>query len=175
MTVIGTPNQQVSPREAVVVGLLFIGAGVAIVLAGLGIIPIKAAPDVQDSPWVIVCAGATFVFGGAALILDFAIVGGTGPDGDLPAGTPLAIRLVQYLLGLGVVAMLTAICTWIAIGRGHRHFSTTISLPFIAWHPASDETIGRFMFGSAAMLLWLILIGFGFVGLRRIIRIEGRK
>ncbi|HEY2907226.1 MAG TPA: hypothetical protein VGJ29_15095 [Vicinamibacterales bacterium] len=170
MTSIGTPNQQVSPRQAVIFGLLFMGAGLAIVLAGFGIIPVTAAPDVKDSPWVIVCAGLAFVFGGAAVIVDFAVVGGTGPDGDLPAGTPFAIRLVQYVLGLGIIGMLTAICTWISIGRGHRQFSTTISLPFVSWHPASDETVGRFMFGVAAALLWLMFIGLGLAGARRLVR-----
>ncbi len=175
MTIIGTQNQQVSPRQAVIFGLLFIGAGLAIVLAALGISPVRPAPDVKDSAWVIVCAGLVFVFGGAAVIVGFAVAGGTGPDGDLPPGTPFAIRLVQYLLGVGIVGMLTAICTWISIGRGHRQFSTSISLPFVAWHPASDETVGRFMFGIAATLLWVMLIGLGFAGARHLARTRAER
>jgi hypothetical protein len=168
------PIQQVSSRQAVVVGMLFAAAGAGIVLAGIGVIPVQAAPDVRDSPWVIVCSGLAFVFAGLAVIVGFAVAGGTGPDGDLQQGTPFTIRVIQYLLGLGMVGMMTAVCSWIAFGPGHRHFATTIALPFIAWHPASNETIGRFAFGVAASLLWLMLVGLGFDGARRLLRARGQ-
>jgi len=35
-----------------------------------------------------------FVFVGAAVIVGFAVAGGSGPDGDLPAGTPFTVRLI---------------------------------------------------------------------------------
>jgi hypothetical protein len=166
----GTPNQQVSRKQAIVVGLWFAAAGVAIVLEGLCIIPVEPAPEVRDSPWVIICAGLTFIFGGAAAIVGFAVAGGPGPDGDLRAGTPFAVRLVQYFLGLGIVGMMTAICSWIAFGRGHRQFSASFAVPFVAWYTESNEMVGRVAFGVAATLLWFIFAALGFDGARRLAR-----
>ena len=51
-----------SPRLAIVFGLLSAAVGVVIVLAGIGVLPVAAAPDVQGSPWVVACAGLMFVF-----------------------------------------------------------------------------------------------------------------
>jgi hypothetical protein len=163
-----------SPRLAIVLGLLCAAVGVVIILAGVGVLPLAPAPDVQRSPWVVVCAGLMFVFVGAALIVGFAVAGGSGPDGDLPAGTPFGVRLLQYLLGLGIVGSLTAIFTWIAFGPGERHFSSTVVLPFMTRGVASGETSGRVVFGIAAVLIWLFLVTFGFVGARRLFR-DARK
>jgi hypothetical protein len=156
-------------------GLLFVAAGTAIVLAGMGIIPVKAADDVRDSPWVIVCTGLMFVFGGAALVVGWAVAGGTGPNGDLRPDTPFSVRVVQYLLGLGIAGMMTAVCTWIAVGPGQRHFSMVVALPFIAWRPASNETVGRFAFGVAAALLWVAFIGLGMAGAQSLIRARSSR
>ena len=156
-----------SPRLAIVFGLLSAAVGVVIVLAGIGVLPVAAAPDVQGSPWVVVCAGLMFVFLGAAVIVGFAVAGGA--DGDLPAGTPFSVRLIQYLLGLGIVGSLAAIFTWIAFGPGERHFSSTVVLPFMArGAAASGETSGRVTFGIAAVLIWLFFATFGFLGARRL-------
>jgi len=163
-----------SPRQAIAFGLLCAAVGVVIILAGVGVLPLAPAPDVQGSPWVVVCAGLMFVFAGAALIVGFAVAGGTGPDGDLPTGTPFGVRLIQYLLGLGTVGSLTAIFTWVAFGPGERHFSSTVVLPFMARGVASGETSGRVVFGIAAVLIWLFLVSFGFIGARRLFR-DARK
>jgi hypothetical protein len=88
----------------------------------------------------------------------------------LPAGTPFGVRLLQYLLGLGIAGSLTAIFTWIAFGPGERHFSSTVVLPFMTHDGASGETSGRVVFGIAAVLIWLFLVSFGFIGARRLVR-----
>ena len=158
-----------SPRLAIVFGLLSAAVGVAIVLAGIGVMQVAPAADVQGSPWVVVCAGLMFVFLGAAVIVGFAVAGGSGPDGDLPSGTPFSVRVVQYLLGLGIVGSLAAIFTWVAFGPGERHFSSTVVLPFMArGAAASGETSGRVTFGIAAVLIWLFFATFGFLGARRL-------
>jgi hypothetical protein len=156
-----------SPRAAVVYGLVCAGFGVAIVLAGLGVLPSKGA---HAPPWVIVCAGLAFVLMGAALIVGFAVAPGRGPDGDMLPDTPFAVRVIQYLLGLSLVGLMTAICTWIAFGPGERHFSSSVSLPFIARRSASGETSGRVAFGIGAVLLWIFLVTAGVSGARSLIR-----
>jgi hypothetical protein len=88
----------------------------------------------------------------------------------MPPGTSWSIRLVQYLLGLAIVSLMTAVFTWVAFGPGTRHFSTTVSLPFWSSTKASGETFGRAAFGFGAALLWLFLIGVGISGARQLVR-----
>jgi hypothetical protein len=165
---------QLSPRGAVVVGLVCAALGGVIILGALGVLPLRPAPDVADSPWLLACAGLMFVFVGAAVIVGFAVAGGSGPDGDLPVGTLFCVRLIQYLLGLGAVGSMTAVFTWIAFGPGERRFSTTVVLPFMVHRGASDDTSGRVVFGIGAVLLWIFLLSVGVSGARRLFR-DARK
>jgi hypothetical protein len=97
----------------------------------------------------------------------YALAGGVGPDGDLPAGTPRWIRVTQYLLGLGIISSLAAIATWIAFGPGPRAF--TVTLPFVGRGPG-DETVGRAVFGFGAVLMWMFLAAFVVVSIQRLRR-----
>ena len=158
-----------SLRLAIVFGLFSAVVGVAIVLAGMRVLPVAPAPDLQGSPWVVVCAGLIFVFLGAAMIVGFAVVGGA--NGDLPPGTPFGVRVIQYFLGLGIIGSLAAIFTWVAFGPGERQFSSTLVLPFMTHGAAaSGETSGRVVFGIAAVLIWLFFATFGFLGARHLFR-----
>ena len=152
------------------IGLFSAATGVLIILAGLGVLRAEPSPDGPAPPWVVVCTGLMFVFVGAAAIVGFAVAGGSGPDGDLPAGTPFTVRLIQYFLGLGTVGTLTAVFTWIAFGPGERHFSTTFVLPFMVHRGTSGDTSGRALFGIAAVAFWLFLVSFAVYGARRFVR-----
>ena len=153
---------------------MFAAFGVVMILGGVGVLHLPPAEDGPTPPWVLGCVGLAFVFVGAAVIVGFAVTGGSGPDGELPAGTPFSVRLIQYFLGLGTVASLTAVFTWIAFGPGERHFSTTVLTPFTAHRGASDDTSGRVWFGVAAVAFWLFLVSFGVHGARRLFR-DARK
>src|SRR5436309_14354364 len=72
-------------------------------------------------PWVLVCGGLAFVLAGLAIIDGYGIAGGVTPDGALLPGTPFAVRLVQHLLGRGIVALLPSIAPWVALGGGPGH------------------------------------------------------
>ena len=161
---------QVSPLWAVIIGLVCTAFGVVMILGGLGVLALTPAADGPSPPWVLVCAGLMFVFVGAAVIVGFAVAGGSGPDGDLPAGTPFSVRLIQYVLGLGAVGSMTAVFTWIAFGPGERHFSTTAVLPFMVHRGASDDTSGRVVFGIGAVLIGIFLLTLGVSGARRLFR-----
>jgi hypothetical protein len=163
-------QSQLSPRGAVVVGLICIACGVVIVLGGLGVVPLTPAADGPAPPWVLVCAGLAFVFAGGAVIVGFAVAGGTGPDGDLRAGTPFSVRLTQYCLGLGTVGFMTAVFTWIAFGPGERHFSTSVVMPFMVHRGTGSDLSGRVVFGIGAVLMWIFLLGVGMSGARRLFR-----
>ena len=82
------------------------------------------------------------------------------------------MRLTQYLLGLGVISCLATIATWIAFGPGPRAF--TVSLPFVG-RGAGSETVGRAVFGTGAVLMWVFFAVFVVVSAQRLrAQIEGR-
>ena len=143
--------------------------GVAVAAGGLGAFPINPSPDVRDAPWVIVCTGLLFVLTGTVVIVDYAIAR-VGSDAQMPPGTPWSIRLAQYLLGLAIVSLMTAVFTWVAFGPGTRHFSTSISLPFWSSTRAGGDTVGRAVCGFGAAMMWLFLIGVGISGARQLLR-----
>ena len=155
-----------SPRAAVALGLVVSGMGALIILLAAGIIP--GAEAAREAPrWVVASAGLAFVLAGAAMIVGYAVAGGVAPDGDLPAGTPRWVRATQYLLGLGIISALCAVATWVAFGPGPRAF--TVTLPFVGRGPG-DETVGRAVFGIGAVLMWVFLLVFVVVSVRRIRR-----
>jgi len=120
-------EQQLSRGGAVAIGIVFIAAGVMPILIGAGVVH----PDGNTTPpWVAFAVGLLFVSAGLAIIVDYAIAGGVGPDGDLVPGTPFAIRVANLVFGLAIVGLMTAVFGWVAFGSGPRAFSTTIVLPF---------------------------------------------
>ena len=155
-----------SPKAAVALGLILIAAGLALVLLAVGLVPGAGASDAAPR-WVVAGAGLMFALCGAAMIVGYAVAGGVGLDGDLPPGTPRRVRLIQYLLGLGIIACLAAIATGIAFGPGPRAF--TVTLPSLGRGPG-DETVGRAVFGFGAVLMWVFLVAFLVVSVQRLRR-----
>jgi hypothetical protein len=166
-------SSQLSPRSAIAFGLLFMAAGVPPILAALDMLPL---PLTRGTPaWVGVAAGLLFMLGGAAIINGYAIAGGAGPDGDLPPGTSFGVRLVQYLLGLTICGLFTAIAGWIAFGKGERHFSMSIGLPFLTRHGFASEWMGRAAFGLGAILVAAFTVVLTVVSVRRLNRARSTR
>src|SRR5262249_33162636 len=115
-------------------------------------------------PWVAMAAGVMFVLAGLAIIVGYGVAGGVTDDGDLPPGTPRAVRLVQTALGLGITALLASIATWVAFGSGSRHFSG--SGPFISG--SMNEMLGRAAFGVGAILMWVFMAVMIVVSVKRL-------
>jgi hypothetical protein len=154
-------QSQLSPRMAAVIGLLIMAFGVFTILGAFGVVPITVAPDLRGSEWVIVCAGVSMLLIGFAFLV--------GLTARSSTWIPLRIQLIQYLIGLGIVGMFAVIFTWIAVGPGPRHFAMAIAIPFMASRSQGSEISGRIMFGCGAALLWLMLIGVGVSGARKLI------
>ena len=131
---------QLTRRKAIAIGILCLGCGAPPVLGSLGLIPLKLAPDVP--PWMGVAAGSTFLLASMLLFVD-AAAGGANADGTLPANASPALRVLQTAAGTGIVTLMAVMATWIAFGRGPRHFSTTISLPFLVYQPKNSDLPGR--------------------------------
>lgn len=161
-------EQSPTPRGAVIIGVLVAAGGIAPILSGLGLIALRPAEGVPG--WIAVCAGAVFVLGGAAVINGYAIGGGITPDGNLPANTPFGVLLVQYILGLSIVALMTAIGGWIAFGPGDRQFSTSIDLPFVSRQSSGSGLSGRIAFGIGAVLTAAFFFALVFKAARQLSR-----
>jgi hypothetical protein len=115
------------------------------------------------------------VAAGLAIVIDYAIAGGMAPDGDLPVGTPPAIRAANLALGLTILGLMTAVFGWVGFGPGPRRFTATFSVPFL---PAivterSNEMLGRMVFGGTTVLLALMFTLCAVVGVARLRRARG--
>jgi drug/metabolite transporter (DMT)-like permease len=156
-------RNQLSPTAGILIGALFAIVGAVVIVAAYrGALVTEAG----DPPWLAPAAGAVFILAGAAVINGFVIAGGATAGGDLPPGTPMSVRVVQYLLGLGIVGPMTLIFGWIAFGPGTRRFRVSgIPIPGL-----DGETAGRIVFGVGAVLLGAFLVAMAVVGARRLLR-----
>lgn len=157
---------KLTPRGAIFWGLFCVAISAPPILGGLRVIDLKPAPDTPQ--WLGVAAGGAFLLAGITLIVDGA-AGAIGPDGQISTDSPRWLHVFQSLMGLGIVGTIGALMSWVAFGPGQRHFSTTVSLPFGWWHPKSNDTMGRWAFGIAAVLIWCIIAGVIVSSIRRLI------
>ena len=85
--------------------------------------------------------------------------------GQLIVG-PLSDRLgrqMPILIGLCIFVCFGAISSWIAFGPGERHFTGT----FMFVDAATNATIGRVVFGTGAVIIWLCTAAFAAFGFRK--------
>jgi len=157
-----------SPLTATAIGVLFVTVGIAVIVAAFQ--STALGPD-ADPRWLAAAAGAVFVLAGAAFYNGYAVAGGAAPDGDLPADTPFVVRAIQYLLGLGIVGLMTAIFGWIAFGPGKRSFR--IIGPALLGL-TDEEHVGRAAFGVGTVVMGLFLLLLAVIGARRLLRARGR-
>ncbi|HEY2163228.1 MAG TPA: hypothetical protein VGH04_04520 [Gemmatimonadaceae bacterium] len=146
---------QLTRRRALLIGTVCVACGVGPMLGAIGVGPFHLSPGVP--PWMGAAAGIAFLFASILLFAD-AAAGGTDADGSLPATAPRFVRFIQSAAGLGIVVVMGSMATWIAFGRGERHFSETVVLPFTAYGSGGGELPGRIEFGIAALLIWVIAI-----------------
>jgi len=128
---------------AIVIGVLFGALGTVAMLASLGVF----AGASMGPSWVGVVAGLAFVLGGLAIIVGYGMAGGAALEDDVAVGTGRRVRIVQYVLALGVAVSLAMIATWAALG------SRT--------HGASS---------AATAALWLFVIVLAVTGIRQLLR-----
>lgn len=138
-------------KELLLAGLAAMVMGAFVMLSVSGILPGKGA---HAPVWVGLCGGMVFVLAGAALLMRW-FAGGETHDGEMPRGTSFWLRGAYYLLGLICIGALAAIGTWVAFGPGTRAFS--MSIPFLGKGPA-NEWLGRAVFGTGAVLIWLFFL-----------------
>ena len=146
---------RLTPRTALFFGLVCLACGVPPVLGALGFIPFSPTPGTPT--WIAIAAGMVFVLAGLMLMVD-AAAGGTNDDGSLPAAASPILHHLQTLIVFAIIVVMGTIATWISIGPGERHFSTTISAPFLTYRPKNTDLPGRIAFGIGAALIWIVML-----------------
>ncbi len=126
-------QEQLSPGAALVVGLVFVAAGVLPMLAAFDIGPLDRE-DINGPPWIGFAAGGTFAMAGLAVM--------AGPRAPLASG----------LFGALALAALAAIGNWVAFGAGERACSGSISLPWLWGNSEFSGLACRIPFGLGAVI-----------------------
>jgi len=139
-------SQPLKPGTALLVGLVFVAAGILPMLAAFDIGPLRQE-DINGPPWLGFVAGGIFTAAGLAVI--------TGARAPLASG----------VFGVAALAGMAAIGNWIAFGAGERACSGSISLPWL-WGESDLSGLGcRIPFGLGAlitdaflcyMIVWLL-------------------
>lgn len=130
--------------------LLFVAAGISIILMAVDVIPLDPG-DVFAPRWVVASAGVVFLLAGA-----MAGVGTRYP------------RLNDGFAAL-LVGNMAAIASWIAFGPGEREFSAGMSMGAADVSGPQLPGVGRIVFGFSAVLLWAVTA----LALRRAFRRSG--
>jgi hypothetical protein len=131
-------------------------------LLGANLLPIPGKPSSLQSPqWLVLCVGLAFFLASIAIVIQ--TLGHADNAGDLPAGAPRWMGVVQYMIGFAIFACFGAIMSWVAFGPGKRHFSGT----FWFVKAATNETIGRIVFGIVAVVMWLGMAAILASGIRK--------
>lgn len=126
-------TQQLTPGAALLVGLVFVAAGILPMLAAFDIGPL-GREDINGPPWLGFVAGGIFASAGLAVI--------AGPQSPLVSG----------LFGVLTLAGLAAIGNWIAFGVGERACSGSISLPWLGSESDFSGLGCRIPFGLGALI-----------------------
>ena len=125
--------QQLTPRAALLVGLVFVASGIFPMLAAFDIGPLSQE-DINGPPWLGFAAGGIFTAGGLSIML--------APRSSLAAN----------LFGLLSLSGLAMLGNWIAFGAGERACSGSISLPLM-WRESDFSGLGcRIPFGLGALI-----------------------
>src|SRR4051812_45976445 len=95
------PRTTLSPRQAILFGLLFIAMGMFPILIAMGVVH----PDGggHTPMWVVFVAGMVFVLGGCSVIVTYGTGTPVDSNGNLDPNTPFAIRATQLALGLALI------------------------------------------------------------------------
>ena len=129
------PDRPLTAKGLQFWGLFAIAIGAMIMLVAAGMLPSKGE---QAPAWVVACAASIFVLAGGLLVLR-SFMGGDTNDRELPPSAPFWLRTIYYVAGLGIVAALATIGTWVAFGPGERAFSIAIPFSAAAWQTNGSD------------------------------------
>jgi hypothetical protein len=156
-------------------GLFAAAMGAFIIAGASGLFGLDLHPTQETPSWIGICAGAIFVAGGLAVMLQSLPAAKPATDGSLSPDAPDWMQRASLALGLFIVGDFAAIFLWIAFGPGERHFSGSGSFGGIRMTETfggghSNEMIGRAAFGVGAVFACLMFLAFLISGARRLLR-----
>lgn len=156
------PQQQASHGGMRLIGIGLSVGGLALILVGLGVLPVPGGRDALNAPlFIVVLLGALVALAGAAVLVQG--FGRANASGELPASAPHWMHVVHYLIGAGLFALFAMIGTWITVAGNAGDFSG--GLPFLG---TLNISLARIMFGLGALICWLAAIGYTIAGARKI-------
>jgi len=154
-------EREMSPRGAIVFGVLMAVVGIGIIAAGAW----APQKDVHAPRWVIEATGGAFLFFGSWTAVVYAL--GFDPKRSAETLPPPLVQLAFFVPGIVFLALPFH---WVAFGPGPRAFSGSFSLPFLWISRRSGELSGRVAFGIGAVVMDLIVVAITVTLLRRAAR-----
>jgi len=154
-------EREMSPRGAIVFGVLMAVVGIGIIAAGAW----APQKDVHAPRWVIEATGGAFLFFGSWTAVVYAL--GFDPKRSAETLPPPVVQLAFFVPGIVFLALPFH---WVAFGPGPRAFSGSFSLPFLWISRRSGELSGRVAFGIGAVVMDLIVVAITVTLLRRAAR-----
>jgi Ca2+/Na+ antiporter len=146
-----------------VFALMFLGAGLLIVLTAMDIIHVPEE-NFKVPRTIVLAAGLVFFLAGVFITM--------GVLFSLEELRQPVMLWIQYLLALAMMASFSAPFLWAGFGPGEREFSQTTTVGPVHVSQRGDETTGRFVFGGAGLLCGLGTIWYAFSAPGRILRGE---
>ena len=153
------PARRAPARVVVLIPWLFVTAGVGMILVAADVIPTDLR-KFQAPRWVAGAVGLIFAMAGIAMA--------TARPGDSAPGARATLR--TFLPVLGIVGGMAAIANWIAFGPGERHFSGSVSIPFVSLSSRTSEWTGRAAFGVGAVILDCFVVALLYTSVRDLFR-----
>jgi len=123
--------------------LIFLGAGLVIILTSLNII--KTSEENFNAPRFIVLAAGT-VFFLAGLLISLGVIF-SREELRLPV-----MLWIQYLISLAIMISFCTPFLWAGFGPGDREFQTSTIIGPVATSSRGNEGFGRILFGGVGLL-----------------------
>jgi Ca2+/Na+ antiporter len=123
--------------------LIFLGAGLVIILASLNII--KTPEESFNAPRLIILA-AGMVFFLAGLTISLGVI-----FSQVELRLPVMLW-IQYLISLAIMISFCTPFLWAGFGPGEREFQTSAMIGPIATSGRGNEGFGRILFGGVGLL-----------------------
>ena len=159
-----------SSKSNIIWGLFAAALGAFIVAGASGLFGGTLHPTDGTPQWVGIFAGAIFVAGGLAVVLQSLPAAKPMPDGSLSPDAPRWVQRASLALVLFIAGSFAAIFLWIAFGPGERHFSGGASFGGVGVSGHANEMFGRAAFGFGAVLACVMFLAFLISGARRLLR-----
>lgn len=159
--------RDVSPVTGILMGGLFLVAGLSIIFVALDWIHVDPA-SIHAPRWVLGLCGGMFALPGLGFLY-YGIINGLGRGARERAGGDDRFQIIPWLMGLVIAGGMTVVASWIAFGPGERAFSGSVGVGGVeVGGSGRTETFGRWVFGIGAVMTGLFTIWGLIYGLRKL-------